>query len=135
MAETVRLFTRLRQIFSNAPPDAWRLAPNLVADYRLLIRPRLFPVRNIPAPILRQHLQDAGLNPNPLQSNIVDAFLAVGTDSERDVAAFQMRATTRILRMSGEPSATGTVVSAGTGSGKDLGVLSPRLRFNGTITQ
>src|SRR5262245_19353528 len=43
MAETVRLFSRLRQIFPDPRNVAWRTAPNLVADYRLLIRRRLYP--------------------------------------------------------------------------------------------
>src|SRR5262245_26473192 len=35
-AESVRLFARLRQIFPDVRNVAWRTAPGLVADYRLL---------------------------------------------------------------------------------------------------
>lgn len=125
MAETVRLFTRLRQIFSNAPADAWRLAPGLVADYRLLIRPRLFPLRDISVADLLKYLSESGLALQQVQLNVLKTFLQVGTESERKAAAFQMRATVRILRMSGESSASGTVVSAGTGSGKTLAFYLP----------
>ena len=125
MAETVRLFTRLRQIFSNAPADAWRLAPGLVADFRLLIRPRLFPLRSIAAPELLQYLSDAGISLQQVQINVARKFLQVGTGRERKAAAFQVRATARILRMVGEPSAVGTVVSAGTGSGKTMAFYLP----------
>src|SRR6266478_5928165 len=41
MAETVRLCARLRQVFADPQNAAWRTAPNLVADYRLIVRPRL----------------------------------------------------------------------------------------------
>lgn len=40
MSETVRLFARLRQLFLN---NTWQTSPTLVADYRLQIRPRLYP--------------------------------------------------------------------------------------------
>lgn len=125
MAETVRLFTRLRQIFPNASEDAWRLAPGLVADYRLLIRPRLFPRRNVPASELLSYIADSGLSLQAVQANVLRTFLAVGTDHERKAAAFQVRATTRILRMAGESGTSGTVVSAGTGSGKTLAFYLP----------
>ena len=125
MAETVRLFTRLRQIFSNAAADAWRLAPGLVADYRLIIRPRLFPLRDIPAADLLAYLSESGLALQQVQLNVLKTFLQVGTAGERKAAAFQMRATARILRMSGEPNVSGTVVSAGTGSGKTLAFYLP----------
>ena len=45
MAETLRFFARLRQIFPDRLNAAWRKAPNLVADYRLIVRPRLYPIR------------------------------------------------------------------------------------------
>src|SRR5262245_30169615 len=44
MAESVRLFAKLRQLFPNRP---WRLAPTLVADYRFARRPRRYPRREI----------------------------------------------------------------------------------------
>ena len=125
MAETVRLFARLRQIFSNAPDDAWKLAPSLVADYRLVIRPRLFPRRDSSASALLSYIAESGVNLQPLQISVVRTFLAVGTDHERKAAAFQVRATTRILRMSSESGVSGTVVSAGTGSGKTLAFYLP----------
>lgn len=125
MAETVRLFTRLRQIFSNAADDAWKLAPSLVADYRLVIRPRQFPRRDVPALEMLNYIAESGITLQPLQISVLNTFLAVGTDRERKAAAFQVRATTRILRMSGESGSTGTVVSAGTGSGKTLAFYLP----------
>ena len=46
MAEAVRLFARLRQIFPDKQYSAWRTAPALVADYRLIVRRRIFPRRD-----------------------------------------------------------------------------------------
>src|SRR5688500_13352196 len=52
MAETVRLLSRLRQLFPNRP---WRIAPTLVADYRFALQPRTYPVREIQvSPFLAQ---------------------------------------------------------------------------------
>ena len=60
MAESVRLFARLRQIFPDPQFAAWRIAPNLVADYRLVIRPRLYPARNIPVSTLLDRVRRHG---------------------------------------------------------------------------
>ena len=48
MAEGVRLFARLRQMFprQHEGPN-WVSAATLVADYRLLWRPRKYPARNL----------------------------------------------------------------------------------------
>src|SRR5947209_1846756 len=47
MAEAVRLFAKLRQMFPNRP---WQLASTLVADYRFARRPRRYPRREIAPP-------------------------------------------------------------------------------------
>lgn len=48
MAETVRLASRLRQLFpKHEGATGWQQAPTLVADYRFLRRKRKFPVRNL----------------------------------------------------------------------------------------
>src|SRR4051812_26293861 len=43
MGEAVRLFSKLRQIFPDPKNAAWRDAPGLVSDYRLLVRQRTYP--------------------------------------------------------------------------------------------
>src|SRR5437870_3343393 len=48
MAETVRLFARLRQIFPDTSDSAWRTAPRLVADYCLAVRQRTYRRRDVP---------------------------------------------------------------------------------------
>ena len=47
MAEAVRLFTRLRQLFPGQP---WQSGSRLVSDFRFLRRPRAFPERNLATP-------------------------------------------------------------------------------------
>lgn len=124
MSETIRLFSRLRQIFANGNSDAWRTAPNLVADYRLSVRRRYFPARTVlPDEALTQARVDVQLM--PLQEAVINAFLGVGRPEPRKSAPFQIRATNRILRMVNQPSSHGTVVSAGTGSGKTMAFYLP----------
>ena len=50
MAEAVRLFFRLRQLFpQHAGPIGWQTAPTLVADFRFIWRRRRYPKRTIDA--------------------------------------------------------------------------------------
>ena len=44
MAETLRLIVRLKQLFKE---EGWEHRPDLVSDYRLMVRPRAFPKRTI----------------------------------------------------------------------------------------
>jgi hypothetical protein len=124
MAETVRLFARLRQIFPDPQFVAWRTAPNLVADYRLVIRPRLYPARNIPVSTLLDRVRSLG-GLSPLEESVIRALVRSGTEDERQMAEFQVRATERILRLRGHDRPAGTVISAGTGSGKTLAFYLP----------
>lgn len=124
MAETLRLFARLRQIFPDPQNAAWRKAPNLVADYRLIVRPRLYPRRAVlPSELLEELRGQISLS--DLQENLIRALLRSGTSEERHLAHFQVRATNRILRMVGQDGTFGTVISAGTGSGKTLAFYLP----------
>src|SRR5579859_7047237 len=124
MAESVRLFARLRQIFPDPRNDAWRTAPNLVADYRLVIRPRLYPIRDVPPELLIERVRS--YTPlSPLQQSVISALVRSGTEDERRLADFQVRATERILHLAGLGRSVGTVISAGTGSGKTLAFYLP----------
>jgi hypothetical protein len=124
MAEAVRLFSRLRQIFPDGRNEAWRTAPGLVADYRLIVRPRLFPVRDVGRDELKGAIKGAG-NLTRLQEKVIDALLAVGGEREISLARFQVRASERMLRANRGDRASGTIVSAGTGSGKTLAFYLP----------
>lgn len=124
MAESVRLLCRLRQIFPDPQNAAWRTAPNLVADYRLVVRSRLYPVREVlPGQVidlLRAQGQVSGL-----QERIIRALVAPEGVEERSLARFQVRATQRILAAVEGGRTQGTVVCAGTGSGKTLAFFLP----------
>jgi hypothetical protein len=124
MAESVRLFARLRQIFPDPRNVAWRTAPNLVADYRLVIRPRLYPIRDIRPSLLLQRVRGQ-TTLSPVQEAVIRALVRSGMEDERRLAAFQVRATERLLREAGLDRAAGTVISAGTGSGKTLAFYLP----------
>ena len=132
MSETVRLFARLRQIFANANNDAWRTAPGLVADYRLSLRRRQFPTRSVsPEDVLKQLGSEVELS--PLQKSVVEGFLSVGEAKVRHAAAFQVRAASRILKSANQVGAQGTVVSAGTGSGKTMAFYLPAFAAIGPL--
>jgi hypothetical protein len=124
MAETVRLFSRLRQIFPDARNVAWRTAPNLVADYRLLVNRRLYPSREVSTTALLEGLRRQ-TSLSPLQERIIASLTRAGTQEERRLSHFQARAAYRILAMFGQDRSFGTVVSAGTGSGKTLAFYLP----------
>lgn len=125
MAETVRLLSRLRQLFPQHRGDTgWQSAPTLVADYRFACRKRKFPRRDISAESFLNQLADLrGANKytepltNLLRRN--GGFL--------QVSGFQAKGTIRILEGLIKGDSRGTIVSAGTGSGKTLAFYLPAL--------
>ena len=124
MAEAVRLFARLRQIFPDQNWQAWRSSPNLVADYRLQVRPRLYPLRELDSQALVERLRSA-VPLSALQEGVVRGLVGSTTGQSRLLRQFQCRAAERILRATREGRASGTIVSAGTGSGKTLAFYLP----------
>ncbi len=124
MAETVRLFARLRQIFPDPSHAAWRTAPGLVADYRFLLQQRLYPLRNLsPTEAFTQIRTEVAVS--PLGEAVIRALLRAGTPDERALAGFQVRTATRLLRTVGTDRTVGTIVCAGTGTGKTLAFYLP----------
>jgi hypothetical protein len=124
MAEAVRLFARLRQIFPDKQYSAWRTAPALVADYRLIVRRRIFPRRDTsPAAAIEQIRLENQLA--PIEQTAIRALLEGDGQNERHLAGFQVRATARVLRSFGSNRLSGTVICAGTGSGKTLAFYIP----------
>lgn len=115
-AEMVRLLFRLRQLFPGKP---WIGAPRLVSDFRVDRRPRRYPMRDrSPADIAAAH--GGTISASPLRREVWQAL----TGGMRGLAAFQERATARLL---GAPSDSGTIVTAGTGSGKTMAFYLPAL--------
>ncbi|MFI7578003.1 protein DpdJ [Micromonospora sp. NPDC049497] len=124
MAETVRLTTRLRQLFgprdlASPPARWWEQGRTLVADYRLHTARRRYPRRNIPVDDALQELARS------------DAWTAWHTQTARaqlshpTVARFQVDATWAITNALHAGQSTGVIVGAGTGSGKTLGFYLP----------
>jgi len=123
MAEAVRLFARLRQLFPN---NNWQTAPTLVADYRFQIRPRVYPRRHIsPEKAIAQLEAEKLLN--PIRQKALEAMLHSPNRGELHLADFQLRATIQMLRNLNSTKSRGTIVCAGTGTGKTLTFYLPAL--------
>ncbi|MCZ8323140.1 MAG: protein DpdJ [Novosphingobium sp.] len=115
-AELVRLLVRLRQIFPGKP---WVGAPRLVSDFRIDRRPRRYPKRDrTPEDIANKHTDS--ISATPRKREVWQAL----TDEISGLASFQERATVRQLEASSD---SGTIVTAGTGSGKTMAFYLPAL--------
>lgn len=127
MAEGVRLFARLRQMFprQHEGPD-WVSAATLVADYRLLWRPRRYPDRNLTTAASRQIIAARVSDPRVLAA--VATWFDGGSPHWK-FARFQIDAAARILEGLTGRGVRGTLVSAGTGSGKTLAFYLPALTW------
>lgn len=126
MAEGVRLMVRLRQLMPrHGEQDRWIAAPNLVADYRLLWRPRRYPRRDVKMSVASERLAH---RTQEHTFSAVDHWLS-NQGAKLRLAKFQIDATARILDglESGRPR--GTLVAAGTGSGKTLAFYLPALSW------
>ena len=123
MAEGVRLFSRLRQLFPNR---RWQLAPTLVSDYRFDRRPRRYPLRDrTPDASMRSIEAEVRLTPQHRQA--LTALLRTGESDPLRLSEFQLRATRRMLLDLDFRSARGLIVCAGTGTGKTLAFYVPAL--------
>ncbi|TBO29285.1 DEAD/DEAH box helicase [Aquabacterium lacunae] len=115
-AEAVRLVAANRQLFANKP---WQAAPRLVADFRIDRRRRRFPRRDRPpSEVLAR--SEGIIAPTPLRHAIWDAL----TSTNLLLAAFQERATVRLAQLADDG---GTIVTAGTGSGKTIAFYLPAM--------
>ena len=114
-AETVRLLSRLRQLF---PGRTWTSAPRLVSDYRIDLRRRRYPDRNLAAPDVFSRIGGAPTG------SLRAALWAALTGPDLMLADFQEEATKHLLEASGD---NGLIVTAGTGSGKTMAFYLPAL--------
>ncbi|TVL50792.1 hypothetical protein AYI98_07630 [Shewanella algae] len=126
MAESVHLYRNLRQWFHGKPVEQAR---TLVSDFRFVRRPRSYPIREIePRELLAEWKSELPLTSREL--HLIELLLSP-LDKFR-LSGFQARATARILRAwhyhNRQPKlATGTIVCAGTGSGKTLSFYLPAI--------
>jgi len=117
MAEAVRLFTHLRQLFPNRP---WQSGSSLVSDYRFLRRPRHFPTRDRSPASVVEALKRRDIP----ESVLTQVNLILGS---RKISGFQLRATEAVFSSLQSGEDAGIVVGAGTGSGKTLAFYLPAL--------
>ncbi|WP_122570549.1 protein DpdJ [Pseudomonas viridiflava] len=116
-AEMVRLLAASRQLFPNKP---WQGAPHLVADFRVDRRRRRFPKRDLdPAYVLGANSMTLGKT--DLRK---DLWRALTNRPNMKLAAFQQRAAVRLIDGIED---SGTIVTAGTGSGKTIAFYLPAL--------
>ncbi len=127
MAEGIRLFARLRQLFPGKHEgNGWVTGATLVADYRLLWRPRKYPARNLSPADAQTAIAARVTDPRLLTA--VKRWLDEGEPNWR-FAQFQIDASARILDGLSARSPRGTLVAAGTGSGKTLAFYLPALSW------
>lgn len=122
-AETVRLLSHLRQLFK---PEDWSTGPRLVADLKLHNAPRRYPRRDIPAQVCWQAMQ-ASASLTPIQAGLFGKLSTGGDGQSLAFAGFQQRAFAHVLSLYGREGFSGSVVSAGTGSGKTKAFYVPAL--------
>jgi hypothetical protein len=125
MAETVRLLARLRQLFPRHQGAGWAHARTLVADYRLLTRPRVYPRRDLGVDQLMTDLGARSLLSDERREAV--ARLTGRRDQPLELSRFQVDATVEILAGLDSRTNRGTIVGAGTGSGKTLAFYLPAL--------
>lgn len=116
-AESIRLLTRARQLFDGRP---WHTAPRLVSDFRVDLRRRRYPTRDLKATDIALNYQQLLGRPG-IRS---DAWRGLAEQPGLELAGFQQRATIRLLESKPD---SGTIVTAGTGSGKTLAFYLPVL--------
>ena len=127
MGETVRLLSRLRQLFPKhfqTNNRRWQIAKPLVGDFRFMLRPRSVPKRILSASEVLSRIQETG-QLSELQKKVVDAIVSLPNGKEMRLANFQVRATENVLRQLRDGRRSGTIVCAGTGSGKTLSFYLP----------
>ena len=127
MAESIRLLARMRQLFPKHLEEGtrrWQVAKPLVGDFRFMLRGRLVPKRVLSLEQVRERL-DRNVKLSPLQRECLAAIITLSNGQFMELATFQVRAAENILRQLAGRRRSGTIVCAGTGSGKTLSFYLP----------
>ncbi|MBB6055500.1 protein DpdJ [Tolumonas osonensis] len=133
MAESVRLYSQLRQMFpKHGRGDNWRTAPTLVSDYRFLRRQRKYPQRNLKASDVLLKLDEIPTFTST-HRQLLSALIS-HPSGMYNLARFQQDACINVLRgvQQSKYRSTATIVCAGTGTGKTLAFYLPALTFIGS---
>lgn len=128
-AEGVRLIANLRQMFK---PGDWANGPRLVSDIKVQVNPRRYPIRDKSADDCWNELSDVVWR-DELQKAAFDALARDKTGKGLLFAEFQKSAFLRILSKYRGKGLSGSIVTAGTGSGKTKAFYVPA--FLGLITE
>lgn len=127
MGETLRLLARLRQLFPKHIQGAnrrWQIAKPLVGDFRFMLRPRSVPQRNLTSDQVLLRLEESR-KLTKLQRQVLSQILLLTNGESMRLANFQARATENILSQLHSTRSSGTIVCAGTGSGKTISFYLP----------
>jgi hypothetical protein len=121
-AEGVRLLANLRQMFKQ---DDWATGPRLVSDIKLHVTARQYPRRDLSATVVWECLQSKC--PREHVELLRQCFNALASRGGSPIyfAGFQVRAFEHILERYGSAGFNGSVVCAGTGSGKTKAFYVP----------
>ncbi len=122
MAEAVRLFSNLKQLFPGKP---WQTAPSLVSDFRFVNKPRVFPARYIEVSNVLTRLEY--LNLSSEAQEVIRLMLKDDQGNSIKLSDFQLQAADNILSDLKNQKMRGTVISSGTGTGKTLAFYLPAL--------
>lgn len=128
-AEGVRLIANLRQMFKEAD---WSTGPRLVSDIKLQLIPRRYPRRDQTISECWEDIKKISWNLE-LQQAAFEALSHKADGNSLDFAYFQRAAFGHILSRYNEKGVSGSIVTAGTGSGKTKAFYVPA--FLGLITE
>src|SRR4051794_10337265 len=127
MAETVRLFARLRQLFPKHRDAGWTRAATLVSDFRIVSRPRAYPRRDVSVQDAIAEIASAGEWADVKEAAMRAVLTGRTPDDDFRLSRFQLDASIDILKGLDSGASGGTIVGAGTGSGKTLAFYLPAL--------
>ena len=124
MAEGVRLLANLRQMFRQ---QDWELGPRLVSDIKIHLKDRIYPRRDLLASDIWNGTVK-GLCPAGSKQLIKECYEALSHDAESNefkFAGFQKRSFEHIFNEYNSGNWSGSVICAGTGSGKTKAFFVP----------
>jgi hypothetical protein len=117
-AETLRMLFLLKQRFSFKD---WQTGKNLVSNIKPMLSYRKYPRRDIPLDAINEKLDNVhGIS--SIHKKVVSTLLK---DGKFKLSQFQMDSLTRLLNHSRSKYDSGSVVGAGTGSGKTKSFYIP----------